>query len=281
MQAGKPIKIDVGQVLRDKLGTRSRYIPGFIIKALEGIIHQKELNELLANNFPARGGRFCEGVLDDLDVRLEVEGTQNLPESPRFILVSNHPLGGLDGVTMIAWLSRHYGRTARFVVNDILMAVEPLKDCFIPVNTHGGQNKSATRSLAEALESDDPVVIYPAGLVSRLGDDGKIADPAWRKMFVTKAIEYKRPIVPVFFNARNSALFYRFARFRKRMGLKFNYEMILLPREIFRARQARFSLTVGKPIGWEELALEGNSAASAERLRKMVYSLQKSHKTDE
>lgn len=281
MQGGQPIKLDVGQVLKDKLGARSKYIPRFVVRGMEKIIHQNELNELLANNFPARGASFCEGVLDDLHVQLNIIGRENLPDDSRIILVSNHPLGGLDGVTMIAWLSRHYGRTARFVVNDILMAVEPLKECFLPVNTHGAQNRDSSRRLVEAMESDDPVVIYPAGLVSRLGDDGRVADTPWRKMFVQKAIEFRRTVVPVYFSARNSKLFYRLARFRKRIGLKFNYEMVLLPREIFRARNASFTLTVGKPLSWEELRQMDNHGAAASRIQSLVYSLSNENKSDE
>ncbi len=281
MQGGQPIKIDVGRVLKEKLGTRSRFIPRFLVKGIEKIIHQEELNGLLASNFPARGAAFCEGVLDDLQVRLVIHGEENLPADPRFILVSNHPLGGLDGVTMIAWLSRRYGRTARFVVNDILMAIEPLQECFLPVNTHGGQNRDASRRLAEAMECDDPIVVYPAGLVSRLGDDGTIADTPWRKMFIAKALEYNRPIVPVYFDARNSGLFYRMARLRKRVGLRFNYEMVLLPREVFRARRSTFTLTVGKPISCAELRQMGVSTATAARIQSLVYSLSNANKTDE
>ncbi|MBD5163424.1 MAG: glycerol acyltransferase [Bacteroidales bacterium] len=281
MQGGQPIKLDVGQVLKDKLGARSKYIPRLLVRAVEKIIHQKDLNELLANNFPSRGAKFCEGVLADLDVQLRSVNEENLPADPRIVLVSNHPLGGLDGVTMIAWLSRHYGRTARFVVNDILMAVEPLRECFLPVNTHGAQNRESSRKLVEAMESDDPIVIYPAGLVSRLGDDGRVADTPWRKMFVHKAIEYKRTVVPVFFHANNSKFFYRMARLRKRMGLKFNYEMVLLPREIFRARKASFTLTVGKPIAWDELARMDADGMAAARIQSLVYSLSKENKSDE
>ena len=281
MQTGKPIKIDLKQVLKDKLGAKSRYVPSFVVSALQKIIHQDDLNELLANNFPARGGQFCQGVLEDLDVDLRIINEENLPENPRFILVSNHPLGGLDGVTMIAWLSRHYGREARFVVNDLLMAIEPLRDCFVPVNTHGAQNKRYQNALAEALASDDPVVIYPAGLVSRMGPDGQVADTPWRKMFVNKAIEFDRPVVPVYFHAHNSKFFYRMARMRKRLGIKFNYEMVLLPREVFGARHASFTLCVGKPVSVQELKAMGSAEQAAANLQKIVYSLQKSNKTDE
>lgn len=174
---------------------------------------------------------------------------------------------------MIAWLTRHYGRQARFVVNDLLMAVEPLSDCFIPINKHGAQNRNTTESLERALSSSDPVVIYPAGLVSRLGDDGKIADLKWNKMFINKAISSQRDIVPVYFEGENSPSFYRLARLRKRLGLKFNFEMILLPREVFRSRGKTFRLTCGKPISWRSLRGGNAAVEEAAGIRKDVYQL--------
>ncbi|MDE6121509.1 MAG: 1-acyl-sn-glycerol-3-phosphate acyltransferase, partial [Muribaculaceae bacterium] len=140
MATERPIEINVRQVISQRLGKRARFVPGFVLGWLEKLIHQDDMNTLLAGNFPKRGADFCEGVLNDLGVSLEVRQAENLPQSPRCIIVSNHPLGGLDGVSMIAWLSRHYGRPVHFVVNDLLMAVDPLRDCFVPINKHGAQN---------------------------------------------------------------------------------------------------------------------------------------------
>lgn len=274
MISDRPIKIDVAEVIRQRLGSRSRYIPDFVVRGIEKLICQDELNGLLQNNFPRRGPEFCRGVLDDLDVRLEVRGDANMPLSPRCIVVSNHPLGGLDGISMIAWLSRRYGDCpVHFVVNDLLMAVEPLKECFIPVNKHGAQSRASGAALDAVLAGDDPVVIYPAGLVSRLHDDGTISDLPWRKMVVSKAIESRRDIVPVHFDGRNTQSFYRLARWRKCLGLKFNYEMMLLPRELVHARSKTFTLTCGDAIPWQSLKGGPEAAAEAANLRRIVYSL--------
>lgn len=276
MTDSKPIKIDVSQVLASKLGKQSRYVPRFVVKLVEKLICQDELNALLENNFPRRGPEFCDGLLHDLDVKLNVSGEELMPTSSRCIVVSNHPLGGLDGITMISWLSKHYGRMAHFVVNDLLMAVEPLRECFIPLNTtnnRGKQSRGAAENLDRILEGDDPVVIYPAGLVSRLGADGCISDLAWRKAVINKTIESKRDIVPVFFDGQNSRSFYRWARLRTKLGLKFNYEMVLLPREMLRCRGKRFGLTCGVPIPWQSFNGGAKAAAEAAELKKIVYSL--------
>ena len=273
MSSDKPIKINLEAVLAERLGRRSRYVPRFLVRGLERLICQERLNKLLADNFPKRGADFCEGVLSDLGVSLEVEGLDLLPASGRFIVVSNHPLGGLDGMAMIAWLSRLYGNNVHFVVNDLLTAVEPLRECFVPINKHGAQSRRAASALDEVLAADGPVVFYPAGLVSRMGDDGAIRDLEWRKAVVAKAIESRRDIVPVHFGGENSRSFYRWARRRKRCGLKFNFEMILLPRELFRAEGKVFTLTCGKPIPWQSLRGGAEAASQAAELREIVYSL--------
>lgn len=273
MPTDRLIQIDIGRELSQKLGRRARYVPRILVKAIERLIRQDELNDLLVRNFPRRGAEFCEGVLDTLGVKLEVKDAARLPASPRCIIASNHPLGGLDGMSMIAWLHRHYNCQVHFVVNDLLMAVDPLRDCFVPINKHGAQSRGAAKLIDEVLAGDDPVVIYPAGLVSRLGDDGKIADLEWRKMVVNKAIESRRDIVPVHFAGENSPSFYRWARRRLRLGIKFNFEMMLLPRELFRAGGKTFTLTCGDPIAWQSLRGGRDAAAEAARIRNIVYSL--------
>lgn len=273
MPADKPIQINIREVLRSRLGARARYVPGFVISLVERLICQDQLNELLRNNYPLRGADFCDGVLCDLDVGLKVLGEQFLPANPRCIFVSNHPLGGLDGITMISWLTHQYRRPVHFVVNDLLMAVEPLSECFVPVNKHGSQSRATRRSLDEALAGDDPVVIYPAGLCSRLGDDGRVADLSWNKMAVAKAIESRRDIVPLHFDGENSPSFYRWARRRVRLGLKFNYEMILLPREIFRSRGKTFTIRCGSSVPWQNLGPVAEASAMAARVRQAVYRL--------
>lgn len=273
MSADRPIRIDVGGVLASRLGGKARFVPRFLIRWLEKLICQDQLNQLLESNYPLRGAEFCDGILCDLDVTIDIRNENLLPKNPRCIIVSNHPLGGLDGMSMISWLSRHYNRPVRFVVNDLLMAVEPLTDCFVPVNKHGRQSRSSLGSLEEALVGDGPVVIYPAGLCSRLGDDGVVADLAWNKMFVTKAIESRRDIVPVHFDGHNSPSFYRWARIRQRLGIKFNFEMLLLPREVFRSRGKTFTITCGTPVPWQSLEGGAKAASTAAQLRRQVYAL--------
>ena len=272
-----PMRIDLGAVLRSKLGAkRAGRVPRFLVRMLERIICQERLNELLAAAWPREGAEFCDAVLREMKVELVVDGKENLPADGRAIFVCNHPLGGLDGIAIIDALAKVYGPELHFLVNDILMAVEPLKGVFLPVNKHGAQSRSGATELEEALAGPAPLAIFPAGLCSRRGPDGRIADLQWRKSFVSMARRSGRPIVPLYFEGRNSNFFYRLANLRKRLGIGFNLEMIRLPRELVRASGSRFRLVCGTPVDVEELGTQ--DSVEALRIRQLVYSLASEHK---
>lgn len=270
-----PIQLDLRQIVRDKLGKKARWIPRCAVNALARLIHQDDLNELLRNNFPRRGADFCRGVLHDLNVSVDIVDKSKMPpkQQRRIIIVSNHPLGGLDGMALIDTFAQHFGGKVYFIVNDLLMAIEPLSDVFVPVNTHGSQSRRAICSIEEVLAGDDPVLIFPAGLCSRLQKDGKIADLKWRKTFVTMARKYNRDIFPIYFSGTNSPGFYRTARRRQRMHIRFNFEMVLLPREVFRAKGKAFSIICGDTIHIEDLKAEKPDDA-ARRIKDIVYRLE-------
>ncbi len=274
------IQIDVEQTLASKLGDRARLVPKFVTNWVRRTICEDELNEMLRLFYPKRGAEFCEAALKHLDVKISVDNEDKLPlmKERRVIFVCNHPLGGLDGIALIALLTRHYGNGVKFVVNDMLMAVDPIKDVFLPINKHGKQSREAIQQINDTLEGPDPVVIFPAGLVSRKGRKGVIMDLEWHKMFVSKALQYHRDIVPLFFSGRNSAFFYNFAQWRKRLGLKLNIEMVYLPREVIRAKGKSFVIKVGQRVKYESLK-EGDHAVIAAMVREMAYSLNQPQST--
>lgn len=270
----RPLEINIGEVLRQRLPRYSRMIPRCVVRSLERTVCQDELNRLLRENFPRRGADFCRGVLDDLGVTVRFHNTGNLPpkEHKRVLFVSNHPLGGLDGMALIDFVRDYYGVEPRFIVNDLLTAIEPLYDTFIPVNKHGSQSRQAIEALDEAFASDVPLLMFPAGLVSRRGKKGVVADLEWQKMFVTKARRYARDIIPLHFYGENSSFFYKFAKFRRRLGLKFNIEMIYLPREVFRSRGKTFDVVVGEPVSHASLG-DMSPRDKAQQIRQQVYAL--------
>lgn len=271
-----PLEINVEEVVRQRLPRYNRFIPRCLIRRLERTICQDELNKLLRDNFPKRDAEFCRSVINDLKVSVNFYNIENIPpiEQSRVLFVSNHPLGGLDGIALIDFVERHYGIAPKFIVNDLLSAIEPLSDTFIPINKHGAQSRKAVEVLDNAFASDLPLIMFPAGLVSRRGKKGVIADLQWQKMFVAKAKEYKRDIIPLHFYGENSSFFYKFAKFRQRIGLKFNIEMIYLPREVFRSKGKSFDVVVGTPISFSSLD-DMPPMQKAQQIRQLIYSLQR------
>ena len=273
------LEIDLNRIIRSRIGGwKGRLIPGFLISALERLVHQKELNATLDATYPAEGTAFAEAVYEYFDLTLDVRGMENIPDSGRFIFASNHPLGGLDGIGLIKVLGSRYGDDGiRFLVNDMLMNVEPLRPVFLPINKYGSQGRKAAKAIADAYASDMQMLIFPAGLVSRLHPDGEIRDLAWQKSFIQKAVEYERDIIPVRFEGLNRNRFYRTAWWRKRLGVKINIEQAMLPAELCAARGNSYRVIFGRPVSWRQLAdrlaAGATPAALAAEIRTTVHTL--------
>ena len=269
------MRIDIDAVLRERVPRHYRYIPRFVVQWLERLIRQDRLNELLEHNAAYTGADFAEGVLRDLSVTFDMRGNLPDPSRRRVVLVSNHPLGGLDGLVLTTAVRNIYGDNppAKFVVNDLLDFVEPLRPIFLGVNKHGAQSRGKVSDIDEAFESDAPIMMFPAGLVSRRGADGRIADLKWNKMAVVKAISSHRDIIPVHFSGENSQFFYKFAHLRTRLGLRLNIEMVRLPAEVVLSEGSHYTLTFGDPVPWQSLRGGKDALAEAARLRSLVYEL--------
>ena len=265
------MRIDVDQVLRARLPRHYRYIPRSAIRWLERTICQDRLNAILVKMAGKDSVSAADAALDDMQITIKEEGLDQLPEG-RYMFVSNHPLGGLDGLALISLLGNRYDRNIKFLVNDLLMAVEPLRGVFLPVNKYGSQSRDTATQIEEALKSDNQFITFPAGLCSRMQPDGTIADLTWQKAAVVHAINYKRDIVPVYFDAQNSKFFYRFAKWRKRLGIKFNIELIFLPKEMIKQCGTTLRAIIGEPIPWNSLDSRAPKKQAAE-LREIVYSM--------
>lgn len=271
-----PLQIDLHAIIRKRLPkNKAKLLPTFLIRMVEKLICQKELNGILRRTFPNEGVDFANAALDDLDISLEVIGQENIPTSGRFIFASNHPLGGLDGIALIKVLGDIYGNDGvRFLVNDMLMNVRPLSNIFLPINKYGSQGRSATELINRTYASDTQMIIFPAGLVSRRHKGGEIKDLQWHKAFVAKAIEYQRDIIPIFFEGRNSSFFYNFAYWRKHSGLKINIEQALLPSEVCKSKGKHFRIHIGQPISWQTLKNSSKSPKEiASDIKEIVYNL--------
>ena len=154
------------------------------------------------------------------------------------------------------------------------MHIKPLSPVFLPINKYGSQAKESSLQINNAYESDEQMLIFPAGLCSRL-QHGKIKDLEWKKTFIAKAVQSQRDIIPIYFEGRNSTFFYRFAQIRKCIGLKFNIELIYLPDEMFNSKNKTFDIYIGKPIPWQTFDKSKSLQEWAQIVKEKVYQIKK------
>lgn len=270
--ADEVIQIDIDQVLKARAARYYRYIPGFAVRWLKRLVRQDDINDMLRKIGDKRDVEAADVVLQELNITLQPVGMANIPAQGRFIFASNHPLGGLDGLALISLFGHHYNGEIRFLVNDLLMALTPLRGIFLPVNKFGRQSRQGAILIEQEYASEHQMLTFPAGLCSRRQSDGTIADLKWHKFVITSAIQHHRDIIPIFFEGQNSQQFYRMANWRKRLGVKFNFEQLLLPREVLKNRDATFGIHIGRPISWQKLDAR-QAVQQAATLRNIVYHL--------
>lgn len=264
------LSVDIEKVIRGKSQKLADRLPRFVLNYIKKTIHQDEINRLLLENREYTGVEFASHILKDLDVsyRVHFSGKRPAPNG-RYIFVSNHPLGGLDGMILISYIGSSFG-DVKFIVNDLLMYIRPLAPVFVPVNKYGRMRHDNTRMFQETFDSDSQILYFPAGLCSRL-IKGKVTDLDWKKTFVTKAIESRRDIIPMFFSGENSRRFYRLANLRKKLGIKVNIETFLLPDEMFRKKGSAFDLYIGEPIPYTALTGEHTHKEWCDIIRQTSY----------
>ena len=265
-------RIDVENVLFSKNPALAKTVPGFVVNYLKKIVHQDELNIFLEKYGHLRDAELIAAGLSHFEIKYRVTGSENIPAAGRFIFVSNHPLGGLDGLVFIYELSKHFP-DIKFPVNDILTNIRNLSGIFLPVNKHGSQGREAARLIEEAYSSEGQILYFPAGLCSRK-KRGVIKDLEWHKSFISKSIQHKRDIVPAFFSGRNSNFFYNLANFRKLIGIKANIEMLYLADEMFKQKDKEINLVFGKAIPWETFDRTRSAHEWANWVKSKSYELE-------
>lgn len=264
--------LDLDEIFKRKAPKLYARTPSFILRYLKRKVHINELNEILTIYKDKYGVDFMEAVVGYFDLKLEIKGLDKINTNERYIFVSNHPLGGLDGICLSAVIGQKFDKKIKYLVNDILYYIKNLQPIFIPVNKYGKQAKDKARAINDAYESNDQIITFPAGICSRK-IRGKIVDLDWQKSFIHKAIESKRDIIPIHFDAHNSNFFYRFANWRKALGIKFNVEMLFLPDEMFKNKHQTFTVTFGDPIKWETFDKSKTPQQWANEVKDITYNL--------
>ena len=264
--------IDIQQVINSKSPKIARLLPGFIYRYINRILHIEYINHVLKEFGNLHDLEFVAAIIKDFNVNPTVNGLENLPANGRFIFASNHPLGGFDGILLMDILGRRY-KEIRFLVNDILLNLYPIKGLMIPINKHGAHSRDAALMIEEAMASDKQILTFPSGLVSRK-IKGRIIDLEWKKNFIQKAIENKRDIIPVHFSGRNSNWFYFVANLRKFLGIKWNLEMFYLVDESYKHRNMSVNVEFGKPVPWQTFDNSKTPKEWANYVRAIVYSME-------
>ena len=265
------LRFDLEEIINGR-GGKGR-VPRFVINWGKKFIHQDFINGFLEKGY--EGVEFCDKCLEYLDVNIEVEGMENLegfPEGTRFTLASNHPLGGIDGITLGKVFGKRFDGKIKYLVNDLLMNVKGLAPLCVPINKLGGQARELPRLIDEAFGSDNHMIIFPAGICSRK-IDGKIQDLPWGKTFITKSVKTGRHVVPVHFIGQNSPRFYRIDKICKALKIKFNIPMLFLPDEMVRGMHGTYTVKIGKPLPPEHFDSSKSPQEWAEWFRQLVYTI--------
>ena len=268
--------IDIKKVLQSKMGAKAKFVPGFLVNWLKRIVHEDQVNAYLWDSRDKSGVDWLEDCMRYLDMTLDIRGKENLPDPDDgrlYTFVSNHPLGGEDGVALGAIIGRHYDGRFRYLVNDLLMNLPGLAPVCIPINKTGSQSRNFPAMVEAGFKSDNHMLMFPAGICSRKRD-GVISDIPWKKTFISKSVEYQRDVVPIHFSGQNSNKFYRLANFSDK-HLPFNLAMLFLVDEMYKNVHKTFHITIGKPIPWQTFDKSRTPSEWAQYVREEVYKLSK------
>lgn len=265
----KPINIK--EIFQEKNPALAKFIPGFVFSYIKRILHLDFFNDFMKHNGHLKGIPFVNKAIIEFNIKEQINGFENIPESGRFIFASNHPLGGFDAFLLMKCVDKRLGKL-KFLTNDILLGFPSLRPMFIPINKHGGNTRDAAVILNATYNSDEQILIFPAGLASRK-INGKIVDLEWKKHFIAKAVKHQRDIIPVFIGGRNSNRFYRLANIRKFLHIKWNIEMFFLPDELMKHRNSEVPIYFGKPIPYQTFDKSKNQPEWADWVKEQVYKL--------
>ena len=267
--------VDIKEVIKSKSKRLAKILPGFLISYLRRILHEKDLNKLLYDNKNKRDFEFIDAVIKSFGAKIIVEGIENIESEDRFILAANHPLGGLDGVSLMQVVGRVH-QNIRFPVNDFLYYLSNMKNLFIPLNKVGKPSLSAIKEFEKVLGSDTNILYFPAGLASRK-IKGKIVDLDWKKTFIQKAKKHERNVIPTFVSGQNSKFFYRLANLRKFLRIKKNIEMLYLVDEVYKQKNKEIKIIFGKPIPYSSFDKSKKDVEWAKYVKEIVYNLDENY----
>ncbi len=253
----------------DKLGFIGTFFGWLILKTTR----LSKINRQYDNISHHNDLEFLTKVLDMYGVKYEIpeEDLRRLPKNGAFITLSNHPLGGLDGVLLLKLMLEQrsdYKIIANFLLHNLL----PLKPYVMPVNPFEDRKeaKSSHKGIKDSilhLQQGYPLGIFPAGEVSTHKEGKNYVDKPWEPSAMRLVQKAKVPVIPIYFHARNSRLFYQLA------SMSDTLRTAKLPSELFSQENKVIKVRIGKPVSVKDQEEHTDLESFTNFLRKKTYML--------
>ncbi|HAD97616.1 MAG TPA: glycerol acyltransferase [Cryomorphaceae bacterium] len=240
-------KSDIAKVVQlDKIGLSG------LAKPIMDILRISDINEVYSKFEELHGVEFIDAILKEFKVTFDYyeEELRRIPKEGPFITISNHPLGGIDGIILIKLISQ-VRPDYKVMANFLLQKVEPLKEFIMPVNPFDNKDiRSSFTGIKDSMEhvkAGHPLGIFPAGEVSTYKfEEGKISDKPWEESAIKMIRKMEVPVIPVYFKARNSAFFYLLS------ALHPNLRTAKLPSELLHQKNKSIRIRIGRAIPVKE-----------------------------
>ncbi|WP_339883362.1 lysophospholipid acyltransferase family protein [Polaribacter vadi] len=249
------------------------FLGTFVGWSLLRVLRISTINKIYENNKHKTDLDFLNGVLDDCNIKFEIpeEDLKRIPKEGAFITISNHPLGGIDGVLLLKLLIEKRA-DYKIIANFLLHRIEPLKPYVMPVNPFETRKdaKSSVAGIKSALlhlREGKPLGIFPAGEVSTYKDGKLKVDKPWEESAVRLIQKANVPVIPIYFHAKNSRLFYFLSKISDTL------RTAKLPSEVISQEGRVIKVRIGKPISVVDQNEYKELAAFSEFIRKKTYML--------
>ena len=241
--------------------------------ALMKFLNITTLNKIYDKHKHLEDVQFIDALLDEFEINFEIpeEDFKRIPKKGAFVTISNHPLGGIDGILLLKVLLTHRP-DFKIIANFLLHRIEPLKPFVMPVNPFESRKdvKSSVQGIKAALthlREEHPLGIFPAGEVSTYRDGKLVVDRPWEESAMKIVKKANVPVVPIYFHAKNSKLFYRLAQ------LSDTFRTAKLPSELLTQKERIIKVRIGNAISVADQNEHESLDGFTEFLRKKTYML--------
>ncbi len=264
---------EVAKVIHaDKYGFLGTFLGWMLMKVLK----ISTLNKIYNHNKHLKDLEFLDGVLDDFQIKFEIpeEDLKRLPKEGPYITISNHPLGGIDGILLLK-LMLEQRSDFKIIANFLLHRIAPLKPYIMPVNPFEDR-KDVKSSIAgfknsiKHLRDGHPLGVFPAGEVSTYRDGKLVVDREWEEAAMKLIQKAEVPVVPIYFHAKNSRLFYRLSKISDTL------RTAKLPSELLTQKRRIIKVRVGRPIAVKDQKEHESLSDFSQFLRRKTYMLSNS-----